>query len=105
MKQIIVHKGRTNVVSVSLGYDISDETFTSQIRESPNASSDLIATWAVSFETDGKDGELLLTLDDAATQEITKLVGYMDIKRVTAGEPLTVFDEPLQVLFKDTVTV
>lgn len=104
MKQVIVHRGRTVVVPVSLGFDVSADTFTSEIREEKDRESDLIATWDISFLTDGTDGEIVLTLDDAVTAPITKGTGWMDIKRVTGGEPVSVFDEPLEVLFKDTVT-
>ncbi len=104
MKQVIVHKGRTTVVSVSVGVDVSQDAITSEIRDGKSQSAELIATWVVSFATDGKDGELILTLDDSPTPEITKRVGYMDLKRITAGEPLPVFDEPLEVIFKESIT-
>lgn len=105
MNQLIVHKGRTVVVPVSLGYDVSNDTFTSEIRTDKDPESELIASWVVSFETDGIDGNLILVLDDSVTSEITKSVGYMDIKRITGGEPVDVFDSPLEVLFRNTVTV
>lgn len=104
MKQVIVHKGRTNILPVSLGFDVSNDVITSEIRADKNTTSELLATWIVSFETDGVDGELILTLDDSVTSEIEKSVGYMDLKRLTAGEPVPVFDEPLEVLFKNVVT-
>lgn len=105
MKQIVVHKGRTNIVQVSLGFDVSQDIITSEIRVDKDQSSELIATWTVSFATDGIDGELLLTLDDSVTTIITKSVGFMDLKRVTGAEPVSVFDEPLEVIFNDSVTV
>lgn len=104
MDQLTIQRGRTIVVPVSLGYDISADTFTSEIRTGRDISTHLIATWEVTFATDGTDGELLLTLDDAVTSEIPYTVGYMDIKRVTGGEPVTVFDDPLQVSFEGVVT-
>lgn len=104
MKQIIVHKGRTVVLPVSVGFDVSGDTITSQIRASRHHESTLIATWAVAFLTDGTDGELILRLDNSVTSVIDKTIGYMDLKRITGGEPLNVFDEPLEVVFKDTVT-
>ena len=103
--QLIVHKGRTVIVPVSLGYDASDDVFTSQIRVDTDPTSTLIATWVVSFATDGTDGELILRLDNSITAVITKAVGYMDMKRMTGGEPVPVFDDPIEVLFKDVVTV
>lgn len=104
MKQITVYKGRTNIVPVSVGYDASSDQFTSQIRVDKNPESDLIAEWTVSFATDGTDGELVLTLDNSVTSEIQQAHGYMDIKKVTGGEPFNLFDDVLEVLFKNTVT-
>jgi len=105
MKQVTVHKGRTVILPVSLGMDVSQDIITSQIREDKRRTSQLIATWSVSFDTDGTDGELILTLDNTVTAAITNVIGYMDLKRVTDGEPVNIFDDPLEVVFKDTVTV
>jgi hypothetical protein len=104
MKQLTVHKGRTVVVPVKLPYDVSQDTITSEIRSEPDPTSQLLATWAVTFATDGTDGEIVLTLDDSVTSSVQKTVGYMDIKRVTDGEPVSVFNDPLEVLFKNTIT-
>lgn len=104
MKQIVVHKGRTKTLPVSLGYDVSNDVISSEIRAEKDRASTLIATWTVSFLTDGTDGELILRLDDSITGAVTKETGYMDLKRVSGGEPIPVFDEVLEVLFKDTVT-
>lgn len=103
--ELIVYKNRTNIVPVNLGYDVSADTFTSEIREDKNSTSPLIATWTVSFDTNGIDGKLVLTLDDSDLTSITQKFGYMDIKRVSGGEPLPVFADPIKVLFKDVVTV
>jgi hypothetical protein len=102
--QVIVHKSRTNTLLVDLGIDVSDDTITSQIRSEPNSDSPLLATWVVAFVTDGTDGELVFTLDDTFTSQITANSGYMDVKRVTGGEPVPVFDKPLEVVFRGTVT-
>ena len=105
--QVVVHKGRTNTIRVNLGYDVSAEDpshITSEIRAEPSQESTLIATWYVDYETDGSDGVLTLTLDNTITSQITPNTGYMDLKRVIGGEPLAVFDEPLEVVFKGTVT-
>lgn len=104
MNQIVVHKGRTVIVQVSLGLDVSNDTITSEIRVDKSPDSELIATWNVTHATDGTDGELVLTLDDSVTKLIKKSTGYMDMKRVTGGEPVDVFDDPLEVLFKNPVT-
>lgn len=106
MQQIEVFKNRTNIVPCSLGFNVSGDTFESQIRAEPNPESELIAEWEVTFKegSDGSDGELILTLDDSITSEITQSIGYMDLKRITGGEPLAVFGEPLQVVFIDLPT-
>lgn len=102
--QIIIHKNRTNVVTVNLGTDVSLDTFASQIRVGKSNTSTLIATWTITFETDGTDGLLVMTLDNSQLTNITRANGYMDIKRTTSGEPVAIFDEPLEVVFRDTVT-
>ena len=101
---IIVHKNRTNIITVGLGYDVSADTITSEIRAQPEVDSPLLATWDVTFATDGEDGELVLTLDDTITAQISATSGFMDIKRVTGSEPVPVFDKPLEVIFRGTVT-
>lgn len=102
--QVVVHKGRTNTLTVDLGIDVSTDTITSEIRSDPDVDSPLLATWVVAFATDGTDGELIFTLDDTYTSQITAASGFMDIKRVTGGEPVPVFDKPLEVIFRGTVT-
>lgn len=101
---VIVHKGRTNIITVSMGFDVSTDIITSEIRAEPERESVLIATWEVDFVTDGTDGELRLTLDDVITAQIKASGGYMDLKRVVGGEPLPVFERPLEVQFQGTVT-
>jgi len=101
---IVVYKGRTNEVIVNLGFDVSGDTFTSQIRAEDDVASALIATWNVTFVTDGTDGLLLLKLDNSITSLITRSKGFMDIKRITSGEPIPVFDKPLPVVIQSTVT-
>ncbi len=103
--EIVVHKGRTNVVTVSLGVNISADTFTSQIRTEPNSDSPFIAEWVVTFATNGTDGELVLTLDDLITSEINVNSGYMDLKRISGAQPIPVFDRPLEVTFRGSVTL
>ena len=65
--EVIVYKSRDNVVRVQLGEDVSDDVITSEIRSEPSHGATLIATWTVSFESDGSDGKLLLTLDAFTT--------------------------------------
>lgn len=97
-----VYKNRTNIVAVSLGIDVSGDTLTSQIR---TAAGVLIATWSVVFDNDGTDGELILTLDNSAVASIPYKTGLMDLKRVTGGEPVPVFERPLEVEFEDSITL
>lgn len=104
-QQLTVFKGRTAVVQVHIGFDVSADTFKSEIRKEENRDSDLIATWNVEFLSDGTDGKLVLTLDNFITSAIETSKGYMDLKRLTGGEPLPVFDGALEVLFQETVTV
>lgn len=99
--KLIVYKGRTNTIPVSLGIDVSADTITSEIRTPSNV---LIATWTVSFAGDGSDGELIFSLDNSVTSAITHTTGLMDIKRVSAGEPLPVFERALEVEFRDPIT-
>lgn len=101
--EVIVHKGRTNVLEIRLGVDYTGDTFTSQIRTQPSQDSALIAAWTVD-DTNIADGILKLTLDDTITSGIDENTGYMDLKRVSGGEPLPVFDKPLEVVFRGTVT-
>jgi hypothetical protein len=101
---VIVHKNRTNVIVVKLGINVSADTLTSEIRARDTADSLLLATWAVSFVTDGTDGELRLTLDNSLTAPIKATTGFMDIKRVTGGEPISVFGRSLPVTFVETIT-
>lgn len=98
---IIVHKNRTNIITVSLGYDVSGDTITSEIRTQDGT---LIASWEVTFDSDGSDGELILTLDDSITVGIAYTNGLMDLKRVIGSEPFAVFDSPVEVEFRNTIT-
>lgn len=102
--EVVVHKGRVNIITIHMGIDVSSDTITSEIRTEPNVESVLIAEWDVAFETDGSDGKLILTLDDTITAGIVQAGGYMDLKRVTGGIPVPVFDRPLEVIFRGTVT-
>lgn len=103
-RTIVIHKGRTNKFTVGLGFDVSGDELTSEIRVKESQGSTLLATFVVTFITDGTDGELLLTLDDSAVATVQHATGYMDIKRLTGGEPVSVFDAPLPVEFRGTVT-
>ena len=102
--EVIVHKGRTNTLRIDMGMNVSGSVITSEIRSQADVEAPLLATWDVDFETDGHDGMLILTLDDLVTSQIAATIGYMDLKRVVGGEPIPVFDRPLEVSFRGTVT-
>jgi len=102
--EVVIHKGRTNIITVSLGINVSADTITSEIRSEPDVNAPLIATWIVSFATNGADGELIFRLDDSATAGIKANSGFMDIKRMSGGEPIPVFDRPLEVSIRGSVT-
>lgn len=99
--KLIVFKDRTNIVQVSLGMNVSDDTITSQIRAYDGT---FIANWQVDFDNDGSDGELIFTIDDSALVGVIYQAGRMDIKRVSNGEPYPVGDELIEVDFRDSVT-
>jgi hypothetical protein len=101
--KVIVHRNRTNVISVELGIDITGDTITSEIRVHPEHTSVLLATWVVAV-VNAVTGNITLTLDDLITGQIEVDKGYMDIKRVSGGEPVPLFDRPVEVEFRGTVT-
>lgn len=103
MADVEIYKNRTNVVRLDLGIDVSGDTITSEIRAKVGVDSPLLGTWVVSFLTDGTDGKLILTIDDSQLTDISAKNGYMDVKRLSAGEPLQIFD-PIKVVFKEVVT-
>lgn len=102
--ELVVYKNRTNTITVSLGINVAGDVITSEIRAEPDVASPLLMTWTVAFATDGTDGELILSVDDNATAQIKANSGYMDLKRVTGGEPVPVFDRPVEVEFRGAVT-
>lgn len=99
-----IYKNRTNILPVNLGINVSTDTLISEIREGSTVTSPLIATWTISFLTDGVDGKCIFRLDDAQLSTVTAKKGYMDVKRISGGEPLAVFAAPVQVVFLDVVT-
>ena len=101
--KVIIHKGRSCTLPVDLGINVTGDTLTSEIRAEPNVASDLLATWGVTVD-DASTGKLTLFLTAGQTGSVSVSSGYMDIKRVTAGVPVPVFDEPLEVTFRGVVT-
>lgn len=101
--EVIVHKSRTNYVTVDLGFDVTGDTITSEIRSEPDEAAPLIAAWVVTV-TDATKGLLLLTMDNVIAAQIKASSGFMDLKRQSGAEPLAVFDQPLEVTFRGVVT-
>lgn len=102
--EVIVHKNRTNYVTLDVGYDASGDVLTSEIRSEPYVESVLLATWIITPITDGSDGQYLLTLDNVAAAQVKATSGFMDVKRMSGSEPLPLWDQPLEVTFRGTVT-
>lgn len=102
MAKIVVHKGRVNVKSLKLNTDTTGETIKSEIRERDNIASPLIATWTVTA-VDASAGEYNLFLDDSDSL-IEHATGFMDVIRISGGQPIPAFDEPLAVEFRGSVT-
>jgi hypothetical protein len=100
---IIIHRGRTEKVTIHLAYSVAGDQIYSQIRKGVSPTAPLIATFTeIDISEDGR--VITLTLDDSITGNIHTTGGFMDLKRVTGGEPVTVLDEPLAVIFKNVVT-
>jgi hypothetical protein len=99
-----VHRNRTNVSIVKLGYNVSGMNFISQIRAERTRTSRLIATWSIEVVGDGSSGELRFSLDNGITRDISDNIGYMDIVREEGGEPYSVLRTPLVVAFLDFPT-
>lgn len=104
MSEIVLFKNRTNRFKVNLGIDVSGDTFTCQVREKAIVSAPLIATaTSVLPVTTGVDGMLYVLFDDNTLNAVTAKSGYLDLKRMSGGEPLPVF-APVKVKFQEVVT-
>jgi len=102
-----IFKRRTNTIRFRLGADYSADTLSSDIRVSKDDESELIVSWTIIPEpaTDPEDGIYLFSIDDALLPSDIVDKGWMDIKRVSGGEPVPgPFDKPLQVKFVEVVT-
>lgn len=99
---IVIHRYRTERITVKLRNGVGSDPITSQIRTRVNPTSTKIADFEVDVSADGRT--IWLTLDDSVTREITVSGGYMDIKRISGGEPVNVIDTPIPVVFKNVVT-
>lgn len=101
MQKILVKRGKTVELPVSLGFNVSQMIFSSRIFEENTLDSTLITVWTVTFKDDGKDGELILTLDESITTGIVQSLGYMDLRNISDDEPVNIFKELLEISFVD----
>lgn len=104
IKRITVYKKRTNTKEVWFGADYSDDELVSEIRVAADDESELIASWSIEPKTDGVDGKYIFTIDDSDLPSDIPDKGYMDIKRISAGEPLAVHKGYIVVDFQEVVT-
>jgi hypothetical protein len=101
--KVVVHIGRYNELTVNMGVDVTTDTITSQIRTEPEQEATLIAAWTVT-KTNPTKGELLLTMEATVSSQIDVSSGWMDLKRISGGKPKAVFDRPVEVSFRGSVT-
>lgn len=91
-----VPKGKTVILPVSLAFNVSGDLakFSCHIRTTKEPTAPILATWEISFATNGKDGELILKLPYTVTETLPGSGGWMDLKRdslsVFRGEQLYV---------------
>lgn len=102
--QIDIHRYRTNNILVRLGFDVSLDTFASEIRKAEDPTSELLGAFTWTFATDGTDGDIILTMTSTVASAITLANGYMDVKRISGGEPYPCFSRPVEVAFIGAVT-
>lgn len=100
---VVVYRGRETTINLDLNMDCTGDTITSEIRSEPNRDSNLIATWDVTV-VDASTGKYKLILGATASGQVVVDSGYTDVLRVSNSKPLPVFDNPLEVIFKGTVT-
>lgn len=103
MAKTVVQRGRYQIKRVYLNRDVSmipEADFISQIRTTPDYTSELLMEWTVSFDDDGTDGILRLVADDTVTGAVTADGGFMDVLRIDGGQKTSEFDEALPVEFR-----
>lgn len=101
---ITVVKNRSITFEFTLGHQIGTDVYTSEIRVGQSVNTPLIATWNVSVKPGGLNRTLIFSMDNSVTAPIVQSHGWMDLKRVSGGEPLPVLDYAIPVLFKDAIT-
>lgn len=104
MEPVVIHRNRTEILQVKLRWDVSVDEYKSEIRAGKHPNSEKLAEWEIDLLTDGSDGELLLKLDNSVTKNLAKGSAYMDILRISGGEPLPVFNDSIPVVIRDSVT-
>lgn len=105
MKPVEVERGKTIVLAISVGFNVSSFEFLCEMRQNQSPESTIIATWDVSFETDGKNGELVALLDNSITAALVPNIAWLFLYRVSGSTHLPVFDEPLEVVIFDSAFV
>lgn len=100
---VIVHKHRVNELTINLGFNITGDTITSEIRSQPSQDGPLVATWTVTI-INATTGEIKLAMNAAVSGGINVETGWMDLKWVHSGSAKAIFESPLEVSIRDTVT-
>lgn len=109
MAAVTIRKGLTEDVVLwfvdvdNVAVDVSGDTFSSEIRETEDRTSDLIATFSVSH-AEAASGIITMTLDNSVTGAITHRSGWMDVVRTISGEPTPAIDGNIQVIFEEGPT-
>lgn len=106
MSGVVIFRNRTTIVQVNLGFDVSADELISEVRKGKTTEDELIVAWDISFLTDGHDGKCLFKIDDSVVADVPEdqVDGWMDVKRISGGEPLPVLAKPIKAIFRDVVT-
>lgn len=105
MQTVKVERTKTIILSITLGFNVSSFEFLCEMRENEDPASARIATWDMTFATDGKDGELLAVLDNSITTDLVQDTAWLFLYRVSGITHLSVFEEPLEVEIFDPALV
>ncbi len=84
--------------------DLSADSWSAQLRKSPDPDSDLYASFTVDT-TDAATGSLVLRLTQVQTDAIVADDGWYDLLRTTGSQPTTIFDRPLLAVIRDMPSV
>jgi hypothetical protein len=104
MADLKVYRGRTTVVPIALGVDVTGDDLVAEIRTATDPESTLLATWDVDIEIPAL-GIGTMTLDDSVADIAPDIDGgWTDILRVTGGQPISLFAAPVRVRFVNMPT-